>query len=236
MSELDSAVLEQVAVFPLPRLVLFPGTTLPLHFFEPRYREMMEDTIASGAELLVVAQLADGWREDYEGRPPIFKTAGLGRIKQHRKNDDGTHDVLLEGVARVKLEELPEDGKRYRRASATVLHDAMPAAGLRSAELGALRSLATQVVQCVQKNDPAFRLLATVEEQQNDPARFIDKVADQLVPDPDARQQILETLDVATRLQRVSAALAQLHLALLASDRDDGDDGDDGGGGERVLH
>lgn len=240
MSDADSTrlpgaeELADVAVFPLPQLVLFPGAQLPLHFFEPRYRQMMDDIVARDRDLLIVAQLAPGWRDDYEGRPPMQPVAGIGRIVARRKNTDGTYDVQLEGLARVELEELPAAGKLYRRARASIVHDEH-AADVAAAELLSLLSLATQVVQCVRETDADFQLITSDEEPQRDPSRFVDRIADQLVPDADARQQALETLDVRERLQLVRARVAQLHLALLASDRDDGGAGGNGGGG-RVLH
>jgi Lon protease-like protein len=231
----DAEELGDVAVFPLPQLVLFPGAQLPLHFFEPRYRQMMDDIVAQDRDLLIVAQLAPGWRDDYEGQPPVQPVAGIGRIVARRKNTDGTYDVQLEGLARVSLEELPAGGKLYRRARASIVHDEH-GGDVGSAELLSLLSLATQVVQCVREADADFQLIASDEDPQQDPSRFIDRIADQLVPDADARQQALETLDVRERLQLVRARVAHLHLALLASDRDDGGGGSGGGAGGRVLH
>jgi Lon protease-like protein len=220
--------LRDVPVFPLPKLVLFPETNLPLHLFEPRYRELMADCIASGNMLLAIAQLQPGWRADYHGRPPFYDVAGLGRITRHRKNDDGTYDIHVRGLCRVSLRELPAEDTGYRRAQATLLREKLPAGGVAHAEMSALLSLATQIVQRVKQNDASFELLASPKDE---PARFIDKIADQLVPDPDARQQILETLDVRKRLELTSSKLAALHLALLANAPPD-----DGGGEPGLLH
>ena len=72
--------LAALPVFPLPRVVFFPGTILPLHLFEPRYRAMMEDCVSSGPKAMAVALLKPGWDDDYEGAPPIHEIAGAGRI------------------------------------------------------------------------------------------------------------------------------------------------------------
>ena len=45
---LSAEELARLPVFPLPRVVFFPGTALPLHLFEPRYTEMIEDCLDSG--------------------------------------------------------------------------------------------------------------------------------------------------------------------------------------------
>ena len=63
--------LGSLPLFPLPGLVLFPGTVLPLHLFEPRYRTLIADCLAGPSQRIVIAQLKPGWRGDYEGRPPI---------------------------------------------------------------------------------------------------------------------------------------------------------------------
>ena len=62
-------------LFPLPNLVLFPHVMQPLHIFEPRYRSMLEDALASDG-LIAMALLAPGWENDYEGRPNLYPMAG----------------------------------------------------------------------------------------------------------------------------------------------------------------
>ncbi len=58
-------------LFPLPNVVLFPNVFLPLHIFEPRYREMVADAVASD-RMIGMVLLRPGWDRDYEGRPPIY--------------------------------------------------------------------------------------------------------------------------------------------------------------------
>ena len=58
-------------IFPLPNVVLFPNVFLPLHIFEPRYREMVADAVAS-ARMIGMVLLRPGWQSDYEGRPPVY--------------------------------------------------------------------------------------------------------------------------------------------------------------------
>jgi Lon protease-like protein len=117
-----------VRLFPLPNLVMFPHVVQPLHIFEPRYREMMRDALA-GDRLIAMAMLAPGWEKDYDGRPPLEPVACLGRVAAHHEMEDGKFNLLLIGVARLKiLEELPPD-RSYRRATAVLLADAEPASG-----------------------------------------------------------------------------------------------------------
>ena len=60
-----------VRLFPLPNLVLFPHVLQPLHIFEPRYRELLEDALAHDG-LIAMAMLEPGWEQDYDGRPPAL--------------------------------------------------------------------------------------------------------------------------------------------------------------------
>lgn len=203
-------------VFPLPRLVLFPGTALPLHVFEPRYREMMADCLERGVhdKLIAVVQLKPGWEPHYEGRPPIYDVAGVGEVAEHRQNPDGTYDVVLSAVARVRLRELAPEGLSYRRAEATVLHDRTPKAGVDGADVAALVSLATRIGVLVKRELPGFALQTS---ESDPPSLLTNRIADQLVLDPQARQDLLETLDVAARVRTLTTHLAKLYAALSAS-------------------
>src|ERR1041384_3715325 len=83
-------------LFPLPNLVMFPHVVQPLHIFEPRYREMLEDALASD-RLIAMALLAPGWEDDYHGRPALYPTACLGRVTTSHRLEDGRYNLLLEG-------------------------------------------------------------------------------------------------------------------------------------------
>lgn len=207
----------EVPIFPLPKLVLFPGTLLPLHIFEERYREMLADTLARANErrLIAVAQLKPGWESLYEGRPEIYDVAGVGRVVQHVKNPNGTYDIVLEAVARVQLRELDPGGLHYRRASATLLRERAPKSGISQQEVSALLSIATRVATIVKRALPGFVMQA---DHDDTPALLSDRIADQFVLDPIARQDLLETLDVSLRIRSLTLQLAQLHLALSSND------------------
>ena len=207
----------EIPVFPLPKLVLFPGTWLPLHIFEPRYRELLTDALASESRLIAVAQLKPGWEPNYDARPAIYPVAGVGRIVKHAKNSDGTFDIVVEALARVQLDELEPSSLRYRRATATVLRERVPKGGVSPSEVSALLSLATRVAALVKRALPGFVMQA---EDDDTPGLLSDRIADQFVLDPAARQDLLETLDVGLRIRALTLQLAQLHLAL--SPNDDG--------------
>ncbi len=97
----------------------------PLHIFEPRYRSLLEEAL-SGDGLIAMAVLAPGWETDYEGWPPLEPAACLCRIANWQKTPEGTYNVLLVGVRRIRLlEELPP-AKLFREARVELLDDVLP--------------------------------------------------------------------------------------------------------------
>jgi Lon protease-like protein len=123
---LSEEFMGKVRLFPLPNLVLFPHVMQPLHIFEPRYRELLEDALA-GDGLIAMAALAPGWERDYEGRPALYPMACLGRITAHCRLKDGTYNVLLLGLRRVRLLRELATSRRFREAEAELCTDVCPA-------------------------------------------------------------------------------------------------------------
>jgi uncharacterized protein len=105
----------KVRLFPLPNLVLFPHVMQPLHIFEPRYRHLLEDALA-GDHLIAMALLAPGWQKDYDGSPPLHPVACLGRITTYHKLDDGTYNLLLLGLRRIRVVRELAGDKKFREA------------------------------------------------------------------------------------------------------------------------
>ena len=102
-------------LFPLPNVVLFPNVFLPLHIFEPRYREMVGDALA-GDRMIGMALLKPGWESDYEGWPPVYPIGCSGVITHAERLQDGRFNIVLRGVERFRIVE--EDRSRsYRRAA-----------------------------------------------------------------------------------------------------------------------
>jgi ATP-dependent Lon protease len=111
-----------VRLFPLPNLVLYPHVMQPLHIFEERYREMLEDALA-GDQLITMAVLEPGWETDYDSRPPISEFACLGKVVAHHRLADGRYNVLLLGVQRVQIVRELDPLRSFRRARVELLED-----------------------------------------------------------------------------------------------------------------
>lgn len=114
-----------VPIFPLPSVVLVPGAFLPLHIFEPRYRRMLADALA-GERLIAMAMPLPARPDDVAERPRVHPVAGLGRIVQHVPYPDGRSDVLLAGIARVRIEAELDSDLPYRTVRAEELADRLP--------------------------------------------------------------------------------------------------------------
>jgi Lon protease-like protein len=114
-----------VRLFPLPNLVLFPHVMQPLHVFEPRYRELLEDAL-SDDRLIAMALLAPGWERDYDGRPPLYPVACLGEITASHRLEDGTYNVLLLGLKRVRLLRELGPTRSFREAEVELCEDYSP--------------------------------------------------------------------------------------------------------------
>ncbi|MFK7986548.1 MAG: LON peptidase substrate-binding domain-containing protein [Sandaracinaceae bacterium] len=204
---LASEALRALPVFPLPRVVFFPGSVLPLHVFEPRYRDMMEHCVsADGHRAMAIATLADGWEDDYEGNPPIHDIACAGRIVEHQRRPDGRFDLVLAGVHRVRLAELPmTEPLRFRRADATLLEDRSSPAVQQL--LPSVMATAASVAALVRETYPDFTLGL---DDDPSPGLLADRIADRLVTETSARRRLLEAQDVKVRLAHLVDELVEL--------------------------
>jgi Lon protease-like protein len=121
-----------VPIFPLRKTVFFPTELLPLHLFEPRYRQMAEDTIR-GDRRLVVVLLRPGWEQNYDGNPPVHEIATLGHIDEDERLPDGRFNIILRGLERVRLVDPQStstnerlEGKLYRARDTYALPEVLP--------------------------------------------------------------------------------------------------------------
>ncbi|QDU90134.1 Lon protease [Pirellulimonas nuda] len=109
-------------LFPLPDLVLFPHVVQPLHVFEDRYREMLEDAVADDS-LIAIAMFEPGWEMDYDSRPPLAPVACLGKVIAHNRLDDGRYNLLLLGVRRVTIVRELAPLRSFRQAEVQIVHE-----------------------------------------------------------------------------------------------------------------
>tara|TARA_B100000315_G_scaffold255973_3_gene300747 strand:+ start:12373 stop:13029 length:657 start_codon:yes stop_codon:yes gene_type:complete len=108
-----------IPLFPLPNVVLFPYTYLPLHVFESRYCEMVHDVLSRG-QCVGMALLKEGWEDHYDESPQIFDRGTVGRMVSAKKLSDGRYNIILQGFNRCHYEE-QEVSTSYRQAKISLL-------------------------------------------------------------------------------------------------------------------
>lgn len=198
--------LPKLPIFPLYRVQLFPRALLPLYIFEPRYRELTAHCLRSGGTM-AIASLLPGYREDYQGRPPIRRTAGVGRIVAHRQNPDGTYNILLLGMARIRIEtELPPLAS-FREVQAVQLFDHWRKSYDLNEGQRTLTALVQKLSVLLPKGGPA---LVELTKMARTAGELSDVLAASLLSDARLRLRLLHCCDVALRIDMVADALMRL--------------------------
>jgi uncharacterized protein len=203
-----------VRLFPLPNLVLYPHVMQPLHIFEERYREMLEDALA-GDGLIAMAVLEPGWEDDYESRPPIAQYACLGKVVAHHRLDDGHYNLLLMGVQRVRIVKELEPLRSFRQASVELIEDCY------DFDTRADRQqLQEQLLEAFRKHLPcACQLPEQLEDMLSSqlPLGLLTDLAAYALPlEADVKQQLLAECRVRQRAEILLAEVKKLAVAAAA--------------------
>lgn len=184
-----------IAVFPLPNVVFFPGTNLPLHIFEPRYCEMVRETLANKQHIGLFL-LKPGWESDYYGNPPIFPVGCAGELLFVENLPDARFNIVLKGVHRVRtLEELQENP--YRKARVEVIAEVLSENPL---EINSLRSSLLSTYRGITAEN-------TNLEEISDFASFVNTLACTLQLDLETKFQLLQEDDVVARAHELQEIL-----------------------------
>ena len=102
---------DTIAVFPLPGALLLPRSRLPLHLFEPRYLQMLEDALKTPQRVIGMVQ-----PNPYPGRETALHTIGCaGRVTQFSETEDGRYMITLAGISRFRILKEVEGFTPYRR-------------------------------------------------------------------------------------------------------------------------
>jgi len=101
-----------IPVFPLPGVIMLPGSNLPLNVFEPRYLQMVKDVRANHG-LIGMIQPRDG--EDTSAVPPVYGVGGIGHITDYAETQDGRNIIRLTGLCRFAVKEELQVMTPYRQ-------------------------------------------------------------------------------------------------------------------------
>lgn len=214
-----------IPVFPLPDVVFFPRTVLPLHVFETRYRAMVKDALASDARI-AVALLEPGWEKSYAGAPPFHAVATIGRMEGVETTPDGRYHFRLVGETRVRLGAVEKETP-YRMARAVEIREGTVDEGDEPIRRAKLDLLASQgcLLRELSRGDYAGLIL----DERLPFEEVVNSVCASLPAEPALKQSLLELDDLLERHRRASALLDDvlqrvLHLKSLRS-RDEGPSG-----------
>ena len=187
-----------VPLFPLPNVVLFPQVFLPLHIFEPRYREMVRDALA-GDRVIGMVLLRDGGGAGRAGNPPVYPTGCAGLITHCEQLADGRYNIVLRGLHKFRIVE--EDQTRsYRRAQVETVAEADNMAGLREGRRRLERLLA--------RTGSNLKLPAGMHD-----ADLVNALSQYLEFDPVEKQALLERRGLTERCRALGDLLEMESLA-----------------------
>jgi Lon protease-like protein len=192
-------------LFPVPNLVVFPHVMQPLHIFEERYREMLEDALHHD-RLIAMALLAPGWEIEYASRPELVPWACLGKVVSHQRLDDGRYNLLLVGLHRVRILDELDPVRSFRQAHVQIADDLEPAASSMSQQLGEqLLARFQSHITSVQSSDSLQQLLAAGMPL----AMLTDLISYALPLSGELKQALLMETCVATRARMLLAAIPE---------------------------
>ena len=189
---------ESLPIFPLPNFTMFPHTMTRLHVFEPRYRMMVAEALATD-RLLVLVGLRTGWEKDYYGSPPVHEVGSLCKIVNHERLEDGRYTLFIHCVARVRLMTIHQLTP-FRTAAVDVLDDEVVAGPeldeTISRLIGCVRGL---ILHLGARGVELGKVITSTQK----PEILTNRLATSLAADPADRQSLLETVDVRERAERL---------------------------------
>ena len=104
---------DNIPIFPLSNFIMFPGTTVPLNIFEPRYLQMINDTMKTHRIIGMIQPKKTGKLK----KPDLFKIGCIGKITSFNETEDGRILIILNGICRFKIISELENEKLYRECS-----------------------------------------------------------------------------------------------------------------------
>ncbi|MBY0230482.1 MAG: LON peptidase substrate-binding domain-containing protein [Gemmataceae bacterium] len=182
-------------LFPLPNLVLFPFVGQPLHIFEPRYRQLMQDALDTD-RLMALALYRPGWEEDDSPRPALHPMVCLGRIAAEQQLPDGRWNLMLHGLTRARIVEEVVTDRLYRSAEVEIVEE-VPAG---DASLELRTELAMRVLPFFEAQPTARRQFGQLVASPLPLGTLCDVFGYALPLDVQDRQRLLDEPDVAVRV------------------------------------
>jgi Lon protease-like protein len=190
-----------IPIFPLPNVVLFPSVFLPLHIFEPRYRQML--AAALSGDRIVGMVLLKNERDLVEEPPPVYDIGCAGLISHAEPLPDGRSNIILRGIERFRIV-VEVGGRPYRRAQVASLPEA-DSDQIRD-QLHGLRGRLDPLL-AGQFDNAGWRRMVPADMGDGD---LVNTLAQYLDLEPVEKQALLEQNDIAGR-SRALIDLIEMH-------------------------
>jgi Lon protease-like protein len=184
---------EQVGVIVLPQTVFFPHHLLPLHIFEPRYRTMLQQAL-EGSRMFAVTSLS---------RPSSHSPhiGGLGLIRSCVLQPDGTSNLVLQGLARVRLDHLLQTSP-FIIASPEPVEDSEPSTpGAIATQEALVAKILERIENIENPAGPSFEDVKKFIRHLENHHAFVDLIGGCFLRDPKIRQTVLQTTSLTERLR-----------------------------------
>lgn len=197
-------------LFPLDQVTLLPQQVLPLHIFEPRYRQMVSDALDGAGQIAMAVFQGKRWKQEYHGKPPVRPAVCVGHIAQHEKLADGRYNVILRGVCRARVisEHPAPEGRLYREAMLEPI-------GLSQEETPLLAKLRTRLEEGLEHGTlkrlaQSDTLLEFVRDEDIPTTALLELISFTLVEDKEKRYRLLAEGDADARAGIVDIELQSL--------------------------
>lgn len=204
-------------LFPLDTVTLLPQQVVPLHIFEPRYRQMVERALDSSGQIAMAVFAGSSWKQQYHGRPSLRSAVCIGQIVQHEHLPDGRFNLLVQGICRARIirELPPADDRLFRTALLEPL-------GVEQHDAPELPTIRTQIEHMLSKGElsnmtAAAHVLEWIGNDDIPSSMLLELVTFALIVEPSVRYRLLSEGDVSIRAGVIIEELEHLermiHLA-----------------------
>lgn len=206
-------------IFPLDSVVLLPQQVMPLHIFEPRYRQMIDRALDGSGQVAMAVFAGEEWKQEYHGNPPIRPAVCVGQVVQHEHLPDGRYNVLLQGVCRARVveEHMPDETRMYRTATLEPLGTEGGLEPETSVEIDRIRSWVEEELAegPLRELTVADQVLEYVRNEDVPTPALIELLSFALITEPGARYRLLAEPELGRRAELVVGQLEDLERLIL---------------------
>jgi len=197
-------------LMPLPGVVLLPHSQLPLHIFEPRYRQMINRTLDEAGQFAIAVFADESWKDNYDGNPPVKPVVCIAQIVQHQSLPQGRYTVLVRGICRARIVEeiFPSDGRLYREARLAPIEPEP----IEDESLVDVRETMKHIVSADEFDHLASvnALRSYINNDEIPTAALLDVVGVALLNDPIRKYKLLSSADTRERSDFILKELTEL--------------------------